>query len=176
MKNIEQKQTIASKKVIYPGTFDPITIGHFDIIKSASKIFDKVIVAVAQDTNKKTLFSANQRVKMIQEALDSEEIENVIIKQFAGLLTDFVIKEETFIIVRGLRVVSDFEHELQMSYINKKMNPKIETVLLPATENSHYISSTFVKEIARLGGDISKFVAKNVELELKKCFGNLHRA
>lgn len=171
MKNNNQKKNVGSQKAIYPGTFDPITIGHFDIIKSASKLFDEVVVAVAQDSNKKTLFSVNQRVEMIREALESEKIDNVVVKQFSGLLIDFVIKEETFIIVRGLRVVSDFEYELQMSYINKKMHPKIETVLLPATENSHYISSTFVKEIARLGGNISKFVSKNVELELKKCFG-----
>lgn len=167
-----KNKAIKPKRAIYPGSFDPITIGHFDIIKSASKIFDEVVVAVAKDSTKKTLFNINKRVEMIQGALKSEGIENVIVKQFSGLLTNFVISENTFIIIRGLRVVSDFEFELQMSYINKKLNPRIETVLLPATENSHYISSTFVKEIARLGGDISKFVSKNVELELKRCFGS----
>lgn len=161
---------MTSKKAIYPGTFDPITIGHFDIVKRAANIFDHVIIGVAAESTKKTLFSVQERAEIIAEELKNSALQNVSVKLFGGLLIDFAAQESAFTIVRGLRAASDFEYEFQLSYINHKMNNKIETVLLPATENSHYISSTFVKEIVRLGGDISKFVSTDVEERLKKKF------
>lgn len=155
-------------KVIYPGTFDPITVGHLDILERASRIFETVVIAVARDTKKNTLFSLEDRVEMIKSAIEESAIENVQVVPFNGLLIDFVNEIGASIIVRGLRASNDFEYEFQMSYINHKMNNDIETIFLPATANSHYISSTFVKEISRLGGDISQFVSRSVDVKLKE--------
>ncbi len=147
-------------KVIYPGTFDPITLGHFDIIKRASRIFPSVIIGVAQDTRKNTMFSLDERVAMIEQEV--KDIMNVEVKGFTGLLVDFAKNNGVHTMVRGLRAVSDFEYEFQLAYVNRKMNHKIDTVFLPSTEEGHFISSSFAREIAKLGGDLSQLVSANV--------------
>lgn len=159
---------------IYPGTFDPVTKSHIEIIKRASSIFNKLIVAVAIDTTKNTLFSTEKRVEMMSEAIDSLDFqpENVSVVSFQGLLVEFAAKNEAKVIIRGMRALSDFEYEFKMAYMNKKLNESIETIFLPATEKENFISSSFVREIARLGGNVSGFVQPHVEEELKKALYN----
>jgi len=152
-------------KAIYPGTFDPVTLGHIDIINRASKMFDEIIVAVAEDNNKQTLFSAKQRVEMIEKSIKQHN-NKIIIVSFSGLLVDFAKKNNAKVLIKGLRAASDFEYEFQMSAVNSKLNENIQTIFLPAAENMHFIASSLVKEVAKLGGDISKFVTKNVALNL----------
>lgn len=153
---------------IYPGTFDPITNGHIDIIKRALSITDKLIIAVAVDTAKTPIFSLNERVKMvkgdIQEHFPNAKIE---VHGFEGLLVNFAKEHSATIIIRGLRAVSDFEYEFQMSGMNSKLNPNIQTVFLPASESTHFIASRFVKQIVRLGGDVNDLVSKNVARHLE---------
>lgn len=158
------------KIAIYPGTFDPITLGHLDIIKRSAALFDKLIIAVATDTLKSPLFSVEDRVSMISYEIENYKIQNVIIKPFRGLLVKFVKTENANIIIRGLRAVADFEYEFQMSFVNRTLDTDIETVFLPATENVHFISSTFVKEITRLNGDTKNLVTSNVKKLLIKKF------
>ena len=157
------------KVAIYPGTFDPITFGHIDIIKRASEISDLLIIAVAKDTAKNPLFSLEERLKMVE--CEVQENQNILVKTFEGLLVDFAAKEGAGIIIRGLRAVSDFEYEFQMFGMNSKLNPNIQTIFLPASENHHFIASKFVKEVARLGGDVSRFVSKNVVAKLQSALG-----
>ncbi len=156
-----------SKIAIYPGTFDPITFGHLDILQRASKVFDKVIVGIAANTSKNTLFSIEERFEIAKKEVSGLNISNVTVRMFEGLLIEFVRNEGAKIIVRGLRAVSDFEFEFQMSYMNHKMSPEIETVFLPATENSHFISSSFVKQIALLHGNLDGLVSDYVSLQLR---------
>lgn len=156
-----------SKTAIYPGTFDPITFGHLDILQRASKVFDNVIVGIAANTSKTPLFTVQERFEIAKKEVSELNISNVTVKMFEGLLIDFVRKEGAKIIVRGLRAVSDFEFEFQMSYMNHKMSPEIETVFLPATENSHFISSSFVKQIALLQGNLDGLVSDYVSLQLR---------
>lgn len=156
-----------SKTAIYPGTFDPITFGHLDILQRASKVFDNVIVGIAANTSKTPLFTVQERFEIAKKEVSELNISNVTVKMFEGLLIDFVRKEGAKIIVRGLRAVSDFEFEFQMSYMNHKMSPEIETVFLPATENSHFISSSFVKQIALLQGKLNGLVSDYVSLQLR---------
>jgi len=156
-----------SKTAIYPGTFDPITFGHLDILQRASKVFDNVIVGIAANTSKTPLFTVQERFEIAKKEVSELNISNVTVKMFEGLLIDFVRKEGAKIIVRGLRAVSDFEFEFQMSYMNHKMSPEIETVFLPATENSHFISSSFVKQIALLQGNLNGLVSDYVSLQLR---------
>lgn len=154
-----------TKIAIYPGTFDPITFGHLDIIKRAAEIFDHLIIAVAKDNAKNPLFSLDERVELIKE-----EVKNIGVKieveKFEGLLVDFAEKKNSKILIRGLRAVSDFEYEFQLFGMNSKLNPSIQTIFLPASENNHFIASKMVKEVARLDGDISKFVSQNVQKKL----------
>jgi pantetheine-phosphate adenylyltransferase len=159
---------------IYPGTFDPVTKSHIEIIKRASSIFNKLIVAVAIDTTKSALFSIEKRVEMMSEAIFSLDFqpENISVIAFQGLLVEFAEKNKAKVIIRGMRALSDFEYEFKMAYMNKKLNESIETIFLPATEKENFISSSFVREIARLGGDVSGFVQPHVETELKKAFYN----
>jgi pantetheine-phosphate adenylyltransferase len=157
---------------IYPGTFDPITLGHIDIIKRAAKIFDEVIVAVAIDSTKKTIFTVEERIAMVQAEVQNIGLANVVCETFHGLLVDFVVTKNAAIVVRGLRALSDFEYEFQMSYMNNKLRPEVETVFLPATENSHFISSSFVKEVARLNGDVSALVSEHVAQMLYRLYSN----
>ena len=163
-----------NKKIaIYPGTFDPITLGHLDIIKRSTLLFDKLIIGVAENTPKKPLFSTSDRVNMIEYEVEQHNMKNVIIKSFDGLLVKFVKNENAHIIIRGLRAVADFEYEFQMSFVNRTLDQDIETVFLPATENVHFISSTFVKEVTRLSGDSKKLVSPNVQKLLIQKFKNV---
>lgn len=148
---------------IYPGTFDPVTNGHSDLVQRASRIFDRVILAVAkgeQNGGKKPVFSADERVSLAEDVL--ADMANVEVIQFDGLLVDFVQKQNAQVILRGLRAVSDFEYEFQLASMNRHLNEKIETMFLTPAEQYSYISSSLVREIAALGGDVSPFVHEKV--------------
>lgn len=155
---------------VYPGSFDPITNGHLDIIERTTKIVDKLIVAVAVDSKKSTLFSAQERTEMIKET--TKNIEKVEVKLFSGLLTDFVKKNKASIIVRGMRAISDFEHESQLALMNKRLAPEIETIFMVTCYKYSYLNSSIVKEIASLSGNISQLVPEIVEKNLKTLFFN----
>jgi len=154
--------------VIYPGTFDPITIGHINIIKRALRIFNKVVIAVAEDTAKKTLFTTEERVLMIKESLKGYK--NVEIDTFKGLLMDYAKKKGISTILRGLRTVQDFEYELQMALANKKLNPECETIFMMTEGAYSYFSSSLIKEIAHLKGNIKTMVPSPVVKMIKKKF------
>lgn len=156
------------RTALYPGTFDPMTLGHLDIIKRASRQCDKLVVAVAINRGKNPLFGLDERVEMVENAVEPlrKDIE-VEVRPFEGLLIHFVESVGATTIVRGLRAVSDFEYEFQMAGMNDRLNPDIETVFLMADPQFQTIASRLVKEIARLGGDISQFVTPEVELRLK---------
>lgn len=152
---------------IYPGTFDPITNGHSDLVQRASRIFDRVILAVAtggQSGAKKPVFSVEERVSLAKDVLS--DVANVDVIQFDGLLVDFVQKQNAQVILRGLRAVSDFEYEFQLASMNRHLNEKVETLFLTPAEQYSYISSSLVREIAALGGDISPFVHQQVAAAL----------
>ena len=154
---------------IYPGTFDPITNGHSDLVQRASRIFGRVILAVARGQQagaKQPVFSADERVLLAKDVL--ADIDNVEVIEFDGLLVDFVAKQEAQVILRGLRAVSDFEYEFQLASMNRHLNEKIETMFLTPAEQYSYISSSLVREIAALGGDISPFVHEKVAAALNK--------
>ncbi len=155
---------------VYPGTFDPVTKSHSEIIKRAAHIFDSVIVAVAANTNKNTLFDLGDRVAMMIEEIRLLGIQNAMVMPFNGLLVNFVEKNNIGVIVRGLRALSDFEYEFKMAYMNKKLKPSIETIFIPATEKENFISSSFVREIAKLGGNVSEMVHPHVVAKLEKLF------
>lgn len=142
---------------IYPGTFDPITNGHIDLVHRASKLFDRVIVAIAINPSKAPTFRLDERVALAQKTLS--EFNNVEVCGFKGLLIDVATDKGANVILRGLRAVSDFEHEFQLAGMNRKMNPDIETLFLTPAEQYTYISSSLVREIASLGGDVAEFVA-----------------
>jgi pantetheine-phosphate adenylyltransferase len=146
---------------IYPGTFDPITLGHTDIVSRASSLFDRLIVAVAGSTAKNTVFSADERVALAAEIL--RDFPNVEVKRFDGLMVDFARQEHASVVLRGLRAVTDFEYEFQLAGMNRKLMPECDTVFLPTTESYTYISSSLVREIASLGGDISEFVHPRIK-------------
>ena len=157
---------------LYPGTFDPLTNGHLDIIIRSLKLCDKLIIAVAKNPSKNPFFSINKRIDLINEALLSNKIDNKLVyaEAFDNLLINFAKVNSVSIIIRGLRVVSDFDYEFQMAGMNKRLNPDIETVFLMASETNQFIASRFVKEVASLGGDVSSFVPKNVNNEIIKKF------
>jgi pantetheine-phosphate adenylyltransferase len=150
---------------IYPGTFDPLTNGHTDLVERASKRFDRVIVAVAINPGKKPVFSLEERVELAEQTL--AEFGNVEVCGFEGLLVDVAKEKKADVILRGLRAVSDFEHEFQLASMNRKMQPDVETMFLTPSEQFSYISSSLVREIAALGGDVSEFVAPNVLAALR---------
>jgi len=158
------------KVVIYPGTFDPITYGHIDVIKKSLKLFDKIVVAASDGTNKNYLFSSEERIDIIKKALffdlkfDKKKIEII---SFKSLTTDLCKKHKSNIILRGLRAVSDFEYEFQLAGMNRKLNNNIETIFLMSDVENQIISSKFVKEIVRLNGDIQKFTTKSTIRSLK---------
>ena len=148
---------------IYPGSFDPLTYGHLDIIRRSLKIVDNLIIGIADNDNKKTLLSLDERKEIIQNDLKDliSDNENVFIKNVKGLLTDFAKSNEATCIIRGLRAVSDFEYEFQMTGMNYQLNPQIETIFLMTSDQKSFISSNLVKEVHRLGGDVSSFVTNN---------------
>ena len=146
---------------IYPGSFDPITNGHVDLIHRACKLFDKVIIAITQNTNKDSFLSINQRVKAVESAI--EPLTNTRVLSFDSLLVDFAREHNAQIIIRGLRAVSDFDYEFQLSGMNKRLNPAIETLFMTPSEEFANISSSLVREILSLGGDISQFVPESVQ-------------
>lgn len=146
---------------IYPGSFDPITNGHVDLIHRACKLFDKVIIAITQNTNKDSFLSINQRVKAVESAI--EPLTNTRVLSFDSLLVDFAREHNAQIIIRGLRAVSDFDYEFQLSGMNKRLNPAIETLFMTPSEEFANISSSLVREILSLGGDISQFVPESVK-------------
>ena len=158
------------KFAIYPGTFDPITYGHIDVIKKALKLFDKIIVAVSHGSNKKYLFTPDERIEITKKALFSDlklNKKKIDIISFQSLTTDLCKKYKSNIILRGLRAVSDFEYEFQLAGMNRKLNNNIETIFLMSDVENQIISSKFVKEIIRLGGDIKKFTTKSTIKSLK---------
>ncbi len=154
------------KQIIYPGTFDPVTSGHLDLIKRAVGIFDTLIVAVASNPHKSPLFSLNERINMLKEA--TKDIKNIEIDSFEGLLIDYVRRKKCNIVLRGIRAISDFEYEFQMALSNRKLAYDIETIFMMPSENYSYLSSKIIKEIASLGADVSEFVPANVEKQLKE--------
>ena len=152
---------------IYPGTFDPFTNGHRDLVqRAASNIFDKVYICVAENSRKDTLFSLDERIELAKQSLS--ELENIEVIGFNGLLVDFAKELKAKVILRGLRVVSDFEYEFQMSSMNKKLNNGIESIFLTPSESYAFLSSSLVKEIAELGGDVSEFVSKEVKEAIQR--------
>ena len=156
---------------IYPGTFDPLTNGHIDIIERATKVVDKLIVCVAEHTGKDTLFTLTERLEIIQEEvrnLDDTISSSVEVLPFETLLMDFAKNVQASVIIRGLRAVSDFEYEFQMAGMNSRLNAEIETVFLMASDRHQFIASRFVKEIGRLGGDVDHFVSSRVKQKLIK--------
>ena len=154
------------KKAIYPGTFDPVTLGHIDLIKRALEIFDGLIVAVASNPSKKPLFSKEERVRMLKEA--TVGLEGLIVDDFSGLVTSYAKKKKIDVILRGIRAFSDFEYEFQMALTNRKLMPNIETMFLMPSQEYSYFSSNLIKEAAGMGGDVSSFVPSFVAQELKK--------
>ena len=157
-------------RAIYPGSFDPVTYGHLDVIKRASKIVDELIVGVLNNKSKTPLFSVENRVKMLNDAVS--DLPNVKVMSFEGLLVDFAKKVDAQLIVRGLRAVTDFEYELQMSQTNHKLEPGIETVFLTTNLAYSYLSSSIVKEVAAFGGDISQFVPELVQNRMEEKMNN----
>ena len=159
---------LQTKIGIYPGTFDPITKGHVDLIERSLMLVHDLIIAVVEDEtgNKNPLFSNDERAEMVKKDVAHLDQERIKVVSFSGLLVEFARKHGATRIIRGLRAVSDFEYEMQMSFMNKRLAPDIATVFLPAAEETQFISSGMVKEIARLGGDVSSFVSDNVRHNL----------
>lgn len=157
-----------ANRVIYPGTFDPITNGHQDLVERAAKIFDEVIVAIAASNKKNPTFSLEERVALAQEV--TSHLANVKVTGFDDLLADFVESQGGNVILRGLRAVSDFEYEFQLANMNRQLAPELESIFLTPADHLSYISSSLVREIAALGGDVSKFVHPAVVRELKQKF------
>jgi pantetheine-phosphate adenylyltransferase len=151
---------------VYPGTFDPMTLGHEDLMRRASRLFERLIIAVAAGHHKRTMFTLQERLDIAKEL--SAKYPNVEVIPFRGLLRDFVIENGGKVVVRGLRAVSDFEYEFQMAGMNRQLMPDVETVFLTPSDHYQFISSTFVREIATLGGDVSKFVSPSVRARLEE--------
>lgn len=159
------------KLVIYPGTFDPITNGHLDIIQRAVTLFDQIIVAVTDNLSKQPLFSREERVQMIQASVS--DLPNVTVDSFQGLLVDYAKRKKAGAVLRGLRATLDFEYEFQMALINRKLAPEISTIFLMTHERYAYLNSTIVKELARFGTDVSCFIPSIVQVKLKEKFAAL---
>ena len=156
---------------VYPGTFDPITLGHEDVVRRAAQLFDHLVVAVAEGHHKKPLFSLCERMLMAEQAV--AKFGNVSVKSYGGLLRDFVVQCGAKAMVRGLRAVTDFDYEFQLALINKSLYPKIETLFLPAKGENMFLSSSMVKEVCSLGGDISSFVPQEILNDIyKRCKGD----
>ena len=154
------------KRAVYPGTFDPVTYGHLDVIKRGSKIFDELIVAVGHNPFKKPIFTVEERMDMLSK--NTREIQNIRVDYFEGLLTDYMGKMQTNLILRGIRTVSDFEYEFQRALTNRVLKTDIETVFIMTSQEYSFLNSSLIKEAVNLGGDISKFVPSDVEKLLRQ--------
>ena len=172
-------QTGHNRIGLYPGTFDPLTFGHLDIMTRASQICDILVIGVAENSGKSPIFTLEERLAIVQEQMalahqknEKKDSQNkqIIVKSFTGLLTDFAEKIDASFIIRGLRAVSDFEYEFQMASANRRLKGDLETVFLTASENQHFVASSLVKEIGKFGGDISSFVPAEVEARIKRYF------
>ena len=164
---------MSGKAAVYPGTFDPMTLGHFDIIQRAARLFDRLVVAVAKSSSKKgAIFSAKERLAMIREDVRREGLANVEVKTLDTLLVDFCRREGTNVVIRGVRVYSDFEYEFQMALTNRRMAPEIETLFMMPCESLAYVTASTVREIASYGGDTAPFVTEAVH---KRIVGRLLR-
>ena len=159
----------STQVAVYPGTFDPITHGHTDLVTRAARVFDHVIVAIAESPHKTPFFSLERRIELAASQLS--DLENISIVGFSNLLVDFVQESGATVIVRGLRAVSDFEYEFQLASMNRNLCATVETMFLTPDEKYGFISSTLVREVARLNGDVSQFVGPEIELALKQQFG-----
>ncbi|MFH1395005.1 MAG: pantetheine-phosphate adenylyltransferase [Candidatus Omnitrophota bacterium] len=159
-----------TRKAVYQGTFDPVTYGHLDVIKRASVLYDKVFIAIASNEEKSPLFLPEERKTMLKDAV--KKYNNVEVEIFNGLVVNYALKKSAKVMLRGLRMISDFEYEFQMALTNRKLNACIETVFMMPNESYSYLSSRLIKEAARLGADVSKFVPNNVEKKLKEKFKN----
>jgi pantetheine-phosphate adenylyltransferase len=157
------------KVAVYPGSFDPITYGHLDIIKRGLTIFDEIIVAVARNSQKNALFSTDERVGLIQDVMKGES--RVTVDTFSGLLIDYVASRKAHVIIRGLRAISDFEYEFQIAQMNSTIGQEIETLFMMTSLQYGYLSSSIVKEVCSLNGDIDRFVPSEVKLALKRKYG-----
>ena len=153
-------------KAVYPGTFDPLTRGHEDLVRRASRLFDNLILGIADSRAKHTFFTMQERIEMAKQVLG--DVKNLSVVGFTGLLTEFVRKQGARVVLRGLRAVSDFEYEFQLAGMNRNLYPEMETIFLTPSEQHMFISATLVREIATLGGDVSQFVHPLVEKALKK--------
>jgi pantetheine-phosphate adenylyltransferase len=162
-------QSLAMRTVIYPGSFDPFTNGHLDLVQRAAKLFDHVIVAVAQSDGKNPLFTSAERLDLVRQSVKG--LDNVATDAFDGLLVDYVERRGGQAVIRGLRAVSDFEFEFQLALMNRKLDERIETIFMMPKDTYVFLSSRIVKEIARLGGDVSAFVPPHVATALKKKLG-----
>lgn len=157
-----------TQTVVYPGTFDPITNGHIDLVERAARLFDQVVVAIAESQKKQPLFDLEERVALSQQSL--QHLDNVKVAGFSGLLTDFVSEQGSNCVLRGLRAVADFEYEFQLANMNRAIKPDFESVFLTPAEDLAYISSSLVREIASMGGNITPFVAEPVAVALQRKF------
>ena len=157
-----------NKIAIYPGTFDPFTCGHLDIVERATKLFDKIIIAIALNTKKTPLFSIDERVEFIKDA--TKDLPSTSVDNFSGLVVDYAQKRKAVAIIRGLRAISDFEFEFQMALMNRRLNSKITIVFLMPNEKYTYLNSTIVKEVAQFGGNVDKLVTPLVVKKLKEKF------
>ena len=154
-----------NNKAVYPGTFDPITLGHEDLVRRAAKLFDHVVLAVADSRTKHPMFTLAERIDMARAALS--DVKNVSVTGFSGLLMHFVREQNASVVLRGVRAVSDFDYEFQLAGMNRKMYPEVETVFLTPGEEHMFLSATLVREISMLGGDVSKFVSAPIAARLK---------
>jgi len=155
----------ASRLAVYPGTFDPITNGHADIMRRSMNIFDRVVVALAENVRKQPLFSIDERKTMIEEALEGDP--RLEVDVFQGLLIDYVRRRQAGVVIRGLRALADFEYEFQQAHMNRHLAPEVETLFLMTNEESFYVSSSLVKEVALMGGDVSRMVPPSVVSALR---------
>ena len=160
---------MSEKIAVYPGTFDPFTFGHLDVVRRSSKLFDRIIISVAENNSKSALFNLEERIKIVSNVISNEkDLDKIEIKGFSGLLVDHVVDMGAVAVLRGLRALSDFEYEFQMAGINARLSNEFETIFLMASENQQCVASRFVKEIHSLGGDVSSFVPKIVMEHLEK--------
>ncbi|MEI7750808.1 MAG: pantetheine-phosphate adenylyltransferase [Candidatus Omnitrophota bacterium] len=159
------------RKAIYPGSFDPVTFGHLDLIERALNLFDEVIVVVASNPSKKTLFTVEERVGFLKAALKHRP--QVKVRSSKGLTVLLAIKEKAFTLIRGIRATSDFDYEFQMALTNRKLAPKIDTMFLMPSESFFYVSSRLIKEIVQLGGDVTRYVPAPVAAQIKKMFSRV---